>query len=178
MTAPYPHDRYRPIITRAVNNTRPHVMQVGNRHDDDIHQEATIAVWVAHAKAGHLLDDNLVYAIAARRAIDYIRREYKTRIPSERRPGPPLSIDRHRELHGGDLRDARDPIADLLTTLDYQAARDKIANPRYRVLADLITNGHPIRDAAIITGYTHNSAQQTWVAIVKRRIRDHMTVTP
>ena len=163
----YPAAEYEPAIARAVSRLTSAQLS-GTRDEDDLRQEARIAVWRAHQRSGSTLDGALVYTIAYRRGIDYVRQHCRSRAGYARQP---LSLDWQADRAGHDVCLADDGIAAATTALDLRAAIEALPSPRHRRFVALVLyDGLSVREAGLALGYAPASASPTWWAI-KRQLR-------
>ena len=164
-------------IRSAAWNSDPARQGLGNALTDDLLQEATVAVWKAQRARDKPLDAPLVYAIARRACIDYLRLTLgRVRTGSGRRElrRGPLSLDRALD-EGVPPPSIREDWRGVNARADFDRAVRALPNWRHRAMARaLVLDEEDHHAVAALTGYTVNSSRSIWNDQVRPKLRSAM----
>lgn len=166
-------------ICQAVDKLNPERFSGGNRITDDLRQEARMAVWESARERGMDMSEmglSLVYVIARRACIDYMRRDAGVDYEGASRRrivrAQPLSLERF-ELSLNTQADHL-PLErsayprrhhEVDTDLTMDAFQDALAHlpPKNRIIAERkILDDWTAQDIAEETGYTRGTVWYKW----------------
>ena len=161
-------------IRSAAWNSDPARQGLGNALTDDLLQEATVAVWKAQRARDKPLDAPLVYAIARRACIDYLRLTLgRARTGSGRRElrRSPLSLDRALD-EGVPPPSIREDWQGVDARADFDRAVKALPNWRHRAMARaLVLDEEDHHAVAAITGYTVLRSRAIWNDQVRNKMQ-------
>lgn len=167
MSQDLPWDMWDPIITRAVSKVEPEFRKNGNRHHDDLVQEAKVGVWKATLSLGNDLYEGQVYKAAYWAALGELRRIYGFR--KKERPSLPLSTEQLIE-DGLEPEDPEDFTVCVIRRAELESVLSGLEEHERAFVLGWLLEGLPAKEAAARTGQSYSRLQTRW----SRYLRDHL----